>query len=146
MGKYINLDDCLSFLENKCYYFLDSVSKMESEKDDIIIFSKNDYHIIVKEYELKDNDDIGGEKSFDIGQVNRIHIKDNDKVKFAIILEKCFNENESIENIKVKYKNLFNESKSIVISKEYSNGTVRYLEESFNNIDKKNRKLSIKNI
>ena len=137
MGKYINLDDCLSFLENKCYYFLDSVSKMESEKDDIIIFSKNDYHIIVKEYELKDNDDIGGEKSFDIGQVNRIHIKDNDKVKFAIILEKYFNENESIENIKVKYKNLFNESKSIVISKEYSNGTVRYLEESFNNIDKK---------
>ena len=135
MGRYITLDNCLSFLENKCYYFLESVSKTECKKDDTIIFSKNNYHIIVKKYELKDNGYIGSERTFDIGKIDRIHIKDSDKDKFAIILNKYFVEN--IEEIKVTYKNLFHESKSIAISKEYSNRTVKYLEESFNNIEEK---------
>lgn len=139
MAKYISWDNCLSFLENKCYYFLDSSTKEECQEDCTTIFSKNDYHII---YELKDNEDIGRERPFDIGQVRRVHIKDSDKDKFAIILKQYFEENT--EEIKVTYKNLFHESKSIVILKEYSNRTVSYLEEAFNNIEEKIKNSALK--
>lgn len=142
MGRYITLDNCLSFLENKCYYFLNSLTKEECQENCTTIFSKNDYHIIVEKYTLRDDGDIGGERSFDIGQVDRVHRKDSYKDKFAIILNKYFGEN--IGKIKVTYKNLFHESKSIVISREYSNRTVSYLEEAFNNIEEKIKNSALK--
>ena len=142
MAKYISLDNCLSFLENKCYYFLDSSTEERCKENWTTIFSKNDYHIIVEKYTLRDDGYIGGERSFDIGQVDRVHLKDSDKDKFAIIVNKYFGENTG--EIKVTYKNLFHESKSIFISREYSNRTVSYLEEAFNNIEEKIKNSALK--
>lgn len=118
MNYYIELKDCVSFIKNRCYRFLDFAlkrTKPEESKEisKIKIENSDDKLLII----IKEDSDDAVEN--DLSKIQRVNIKEDSKIEEAIRLWNEFAKNQTDSPKTISYKNLFGVKKELKISREY---------------------------
>lgn len=126
--KYINIDSLVNFIKNGCIRILRD-SLLDEHIRTVEIREFKNYGIIINgDIDVSDN-------IIDIGKIERVNIKEDDKIKLAIII---FLHNTNLcDEYKISYTNLFREESNshITISKQYIVQVKRQIESGLKKIE-----------
>lgn len=110
--KYISIDSLVNFVKNDCIRLL-RYSLLDEQARTVEILEFENYGIIIDEdIDVSDN-------TIDIGKIERVTIKEDDKIKLAIMI--FLYNNNLFDEYKISCRNLFNEEPNshITISKKF---------------------------